>query len=224
MATSTIDTASWLPQTFGSRRAQEIPDPLIEPLWDGDRVLVHLDAANVRIADDHGVTIEVLPEIEEAVARLARAERLVLDGYLTPQAARTGEGMILGEVEIPTSRQMTSQLFLGRGRERRRDLADQPPPPVKPGDELVLVCVDLLAIDGEPVLEVPLLERRRLLESAIDEDQLVRIGPSIRPPVDPWMGSWRSQGFRAVAFKAANSRYRPGSVNDDWAMAQIPKR
>jgi ATP-dependent DNA ligase len=131
---------------------------------------------------------------------------------------------MLGEVEIPTSRQVTSQLFLGRGRERRRDLADQPPPPVKAGDTLVLVCVDLLALDGEPLLDVPLLERRRLLESVVDEDALVRVGPSVRPPVDPWIGSWRTQGFRALAYKAANSRYRPGIVNEDWATVQIPKR
>jgi ATP-dependent DNA ligase len=224
MTAPPTDAATWRPQGFSSRRAQEIADPLVEPLWDGDRVLVHVDASGVHIVDATGGPVDALPEIENAVSRLVRAEEAVLDGYLTPQAARTSEGAILGEVEVPTSKQMTSQLFLGRGGERRRGLADQPPPPVKPGDTLVLVCVDLLALDGEPLLDIPLLERRRLLESAIDEDLLVRIGPSVRPPIDPWVGSWRSQGFRALAFKAANSRYRPGSTSQDWATAQIPKR
>lgn len=224
MTAPRIDPAAWRPQGFGSRRAQEIRDPLIEPLWDGDRVLVHVEPPRVAIVDATGSAIDALPEIESAVARLVRAEQLVLDGYLTPQAARTSEGAVLGEVDIPTAKQVTSQLFLGRGGERRRGLADQPPPPVQAGDTLVLVCVDLLVIDGEPLLDVPLLERRRLLESALDEDELVRISPSVRPPVDPWVGSWRSQGFRAIAFKAANSRYRPGATADDWATAQIPKR
>ena len=88
----------------------------------------------------------------------------------------------------------------------------------------MLVCVDLLAIDDQPLLDVPLLERKRLLESAIDENLLVRLGAYVRPPVDPWVGSWRAQGFRAMAYKASNSRYRPGEPNDAWATANIPRR
>jgi hypothetical protein len=71
---------------------------------------------------------------------------------------------------------------------------------------------------------VPLLERRRILDSSIDESQLVRLGAYVRLPVDAWIGSWRAQGFRAVAYKAANSRYAPGATADDWATARIPRR
>jgi hypothetical protein len=170
------------------------------------------------------LTPAIRSEIEEAVTQAVQAQDLVLDGYLTPQAAHTGEGAMIGDVEIPTAKDMTTQLLLGRGFEKRRELADMPPPPVRPGDVIVLVCVDLLAIDGESLLDVPLLERKRLLDSALDENQLVRIGAYVRPPVDAWIGSWRSQGFRAVAYKDANGRYQPGSVAEGWATAQIPKR
>jgi hypothetical protein len=235
MTVSVEDPTSWRPQTFGSRRAHEIRDPVVEPLWDGDRVLVHVGGGvsvgggvdvggGVRVVDAAGQPVEALPEIGAAVERAARVERLVLDGYLTPQAARSSEGAMIGELDVPTAGQMMSQMLLGRGGERRRDLADQPPPPVAPGDTLVLVAIDLLAIDDEPLFDVPLLERRRLLDSAIEEADLVRIGLYVRPPIDPWIGSWRSQGFRALAFKDANGRYRPGAVADDWATAQIPKR
>jgi ATP-dependent DNA ligase len=220
----TPDPMAWRPQAFGKRRAQEIRDPIIEPLWDGDRVLIHVGLDGVAIVDAGGERIDVLPEIEASVGAMGRADRLVVDGYLTPQAAHGSEGAILGVVDLPTSKQVTSQLFLGRGRERRRELADQPRPPIEPGDALVLVAIDLLAIDGEPIFDVPLLERRRLLESVLDEDELVRITASVRPPIDPWIGSWRSQGFRAVAYKEANGRYRPGSLAEGWATAQIPKR
>ena len=172
------------------------------------------------IVDGVGEPIEVVPEIEEAVAQVVQAQDLVLDGYLTPQAARPGEGALIGEVEIPTARDVTTQMLLGRGFEKRRDLADMPPPPVSPGDVIVLVCIDLLAIDGESLLDVPLLERKRLLDSSIDENQLVRIGAYVRPPVDAWIGSWRSQGFRAVAYKEANGRYLPGR----WRTAGRPPR
>ncbi len=147
-ATRVADPGSWRPQSFGGRRAQEIPDPLIEPLWDGDRVLVHASSAGIAILDAEGVDVDALPEVAGAVADALMAEDAVIDGYLTPQAARSSEGAVLGEVKVPTSREMTAQIFIGRGRDRRRELAESEAPVVRPGDPLVLVCVDLLAIDG----------------------------------------------------------------------------
>jgi hypothetical protein len=38
------------------------------------------------------------------------------------------------------------------------------------------------------------------------------------------MGSWRAQGFRAMSFKAANSRYRPGETARDWTLVDLPRR
>ena len=35
-------------------------------------------------------------------------------------------------------------------------------------------------------------------------------GTFVRPPIDTWVGSWRSMGFPGLSFKAANSRYAPG--------------
>jgi hypothetical protein len=46
----------------------------------------------------------------------------------------------------------------------------------------------------------------------------------VRQPIDVWIGTWRNLGFRAMAFKDANSRYRPGQPNDDWAKQDIPRR
>ncbi len=215
---------TWRPQSFGGKRPRSVRDPIVEPLWDGDRVLVHVTPGRVEIVDEEGLAVELVPEIEAAVARAARAERMVLDGYLTPQAARSSEGAILGQVAIPTASQMTTQMLLGRARDRKRELSDARPAPIQPGDTLVFVAVDLIALDGEPLFDVPLLERRRQLESVLDEGELVRIGLYVRLPIDAWVGSWRSQGFRAMAFKDANGRYRPGQKADGWAVGQIPRR
>jgi hypothetical protein len=53
---------------------------------------------------------------------------------------------------------------------------------------------------------------------------LVRRGIFIRPPIDTWIGSWRTFGFNRMAYKAANSRYLPGQPNPDWAIADLPIR
>jgi ATP-dependent DNA ligase len=216
--------AGWRPQLFGTGRAQGIREPLIEPLWDGDRVLIHVDAAGVRIVDATGEPVVDVPEIEEAVATAATARPIVIDGYLTPQGAASDAGAMIGEVDVPDAKDMMSQMLLGRGGEVRRKLAEQSGPVVEAGDVLVLVCIDLLAIEGQAILDVPLLERKRLLESALETNHLVRVGVFVRPPVDAWLGSWRAQGFRAIAYKESNGRYRPGETAPGWATAQIPKR
>jgi hypothetical protein len=56
------------------------------------------------------------------------------------------------------------------------------------------------------------------------ESEFVRRGIYIRPPIDTWIGSWRTFGFNRMAFKAANSRYLPGQPNPDWAIADLPTR
>jgi ATP-dependent DNA ligase len=84
--------------------------------------------------------------------------------------------------------------------------------------------IDVLWLDGEWLLDVPLLERKRLLESVVPASELIRPGPYVRPPISTWVGSWRAQGFRGLSFKAANSRYRPGESAPDWATTPMPRR
>jgi ATP-dependent DNA ligase len=86
------------------------------------------------------------------------------------------------------------------------------------------VAVDLLELDGESLLDVPLLERKRLLDSILRESENVRLTPIVRAPAAPWYSQWRGVGFTEMAFKAANSRYTPGVVSRDWAITRIPRR
>ena len=87
---------------------------------------------------------------------------------------------------------------------------------------LALVATDLLWIDGDELLEVPLLERKRLLESALDESELIRISAYIRPSATGSIMGWRSLGFQTLAYKSANGRYHPGEENEGWAAVPVP--
>ena len=97
--------------------------------------------------------------------------------------------------------------------------------PVVDGD-VALVVVDLLWLDDEPLLDVPLLERKRILESAVGESRLVRRGTFVRPPVDTWLGSWRSFGFSRMSYKAANCATCPASRTRSgrWRTSQPARR
>ncbi len=229
------DLRRWRPQAFGTASARDIRDPLVEPLWIGRRVLVHLERSAagpvVEVWDAAGATVS--PATEDGLEAIAdelggalRAESLVLDGYLTHQATDTPSTSGLGSMEVPGAAETAAGMLLGRGG-RRRELADEARAvaAAETADSpLAFVAVDLLAIDGTPLLEVPLLERKRLLESALGETELVRRSAYVREPIGSWLGTWRALGFVSVAYKAANSRYQPGGTARDWTVVRIPKR
>jgi ATP-dependent DNA ligase len=78
------------------------------------------------------------------------------------------------------------------------------------------VAVDLLSVDGTDILDVPLLERKRLLESVIRRTEAVRLSVHARPPIDTWVATWKALGLRGGLLKAANSRYEPGGRTVEW--------
>lgn len=216
------------PQPFGAGRPDRVVDPLIEPMWSGLRALASIDGPDVAFADETGAPIEGHADVAEALAESAAAERLVIDGFLTRLPDRDGSGVYVAMDDLPTSSQLAGRSLMGirrtRANEAARAEADRAARSFGPEDVVTFVAIDLLWLDGESLLDVPLLERRRVLESALDETDLVRRGVFVRHPIDAWIGSWRALGFTELSFKAANSRYRPGAPSDEWVSIPMPRR
>jgi ATP-dependent DNA ligase len=215
---------------FGHDRPHKIADPLCEPLWGGRRVLIEVDGARVDIRSSDGAEVEGYHPLREAIAQAAFADELVIDGSLLPAPLRDTEGarvrVGLDSVKSPGDR--VKHIFIGEspltGKREALRLADEARAPA-PGDEpAAFVATDLLWIDGQSLLDVPLLERKRVLESALDERELVRRTMVVRPPVESWFAQWRALGFEEVTFKGANGRYRPGTVAQDWTVIVMPRR
>lgn len=229
---------AWLPQRFGSGKARRIVDPIIEPLWIGVRVLAHVRhgrmGTTVALVGTDGQEVEVDrdadPELSDVVDAVVagtagRAASAVLDGYLTRQATRAPSGHVT-DVETPTLSDHATRMVVGERRGRREELAEDVAAEAavdRSGAPLAFVAVDILEVDGDELLDVPLLERKRLLESVLAPGELARVGPYVRPPLDSWLGTWRIAGFVEIAFKAANGRYHPGARNDGWATMRIPR-
>jgi hypothetical protein len=230
-----VDPAAWRPQDFGRSNPKKIVDPIIEPLWPGIRVLVRIvprstsgnpSGPRIEILDEEGRAIDDVvgvADIEIALGAAVRSGDVVIDGYLSGLATRPTEGIALQGPRTPTVGDVATQAFLGSaGQGKRRELARQQATAAAAAGPLAFVAIDLLFLDGEPLLEIPLLERKRLLEGVLEEGQLVRRTAFVRPPIDPWLGTWRSMGFGSMAYKAANSRYLPGARNPAWASVRIP--
>jgi bifunctional non-homologous end joining protein LigD len=210
-ARARMDPADWRPMVPAvTRRPAEIRDPVLEPLWSGIRVLAHVgpDPSRTRLIDAAGVDLAaVLVEIAELVTEAVDAEHAVLDGVITDQATRGGIGA--AAITRPTS--SITDVFLRQdpGVEIRR-------PPDADTHPDAFVAVDLLALDGSSLLDIPLLERKRLLESVVRESERVRTSVHTRPPIDPWVSTWQAAGLRGAMVKGADSRYVPGGRTVEW--------
>ncbi len=218
------------PQDFGHDRVERIHQPVVEPLWLGLRVIVAATGTQAAIYDD-GEALPGHDDIRSALsAMLVRtADGAILDGYLTKQPKPEDLPRSIGTDEIPSVGQLLAKPLVGIRRDRagerlRRLEVEAAARTFSEGDDIVLVATDLLWLDGEWLLDIPLLERKRLLESVIPGVDLVRCGPYVQPPIDRWLGSWRIQGFTGLSYKGANSRYQPGARNPEWIAADLPRR
>jgi hypothetical protein len=222
------------PQAFGEGRPDRVVDPIVEPRWAGIRALAAVDAAAgsgpevAALADESGDPIGGYPEILDALATAALTSGLILDGFLTKQAAQDGTGVFLKVDPVPNVQSAVGHFFLGSRRNRAAEAAEERAELRRaetfgPDDVVTYVAFDLLWLDGESLLDVPLLERRRLLDTVLAESGIIRRGTFVRPPIGGWVRSWRAQGFIGLTFRAANSRYEPGVASPDWAVSPMPR-
>lgn len=221
---------TWRPMAFGNREPKHIRDPLCEPLWAGRRALVHVGPDGVTIRDEEAAELEGFEALREALRTSNLAIDLVIDGYLMPGPLRSNPvaDPAPGAESMLSPGQLARQMFVGGGGSNRRreaiERAEARRVVLEPEGPTAYVAIDLLWLDGQPLLDLPLLERRRLLESALAEADLVRRSVAVRPPVEAWYAQWKALGILEFAVKDANSRYTPGGESADWVAAPIPRR
>jgi bifunctional non-homologous end joining protein LigD len=81
---------------------------------------------------------------------------------------------------------------------------------------LVFYAFDVLEIDGEPLLDLPLRERRERLEPLLDRrNQTVRLSEAFDDGESLYSAA-KEQRLEGVIAKKADSPYRPGKRTRDW--------
>jgi hypothetical protein len=224
--------AAWLPQRPGRRGAKDIPDAIVEPDWGGMRVVAALTEDEAQLYRDGGA-VPAPDELLRALLDGFTALDAVIEGHVTTSALRSSEGALpsLPKVERPpilvprAIRQDVKDDPYVRARDYEASAARMEPAvreALERGERHAFVATDLLWVDGEPLTDVPLLERRRILDGILEESFLVRISPIVRPSAVLTLVTWGSLGFRDLSYRAANSRYAAGQENPDWAVARAP--
>ena len=176
-------------------------DWLFEPMWPGERLLVRIEGSSVDVSNAMGESVgDAFGELIGVVRPAVMADGAVVDGVWTAQPF-VGDGSL--------ARTWADTLA-------EEGLSGEMPDPLASERRRAFVAVDLLELDGEPLYDVPFAERRRILESVIDEGIQVRLSPVVKFPVAGWLVGWRENGFSHYLAKHQNSHYFPGERNDDW--------
>ncbi len=86
------------------------------------------------------------------------------------------------------------------------------------------LAFDLLWLDGEPLLELPLADRRaRLAEVLVPRDD-VRVSQAVEGRGMAFFHQIKELGLEGVVAKRLTSQYRPGTRSPDWRKVKTVRR
>jgi ATP-dependent DNA ligase len=167
------------------------PGWLYEPKWDGFRALVFRDSGATRILSRNGQVLDrYLPELLDPLAQ-ALPVGAVVDGELIIERG--------GELDFDA---LLQRIHPAASRIQR--LAAETP--------ASFVAFDLLAADGEALLDRPLTERRERLQRLLRPSPRVFLTSQTRDPevARRWFEGFERAGLDGIVAKREDQRYAPG--------------
>ena len=162
------------------------PGWLFEVKWDGYRALATMRSGELTLTSRNGN--DLTERFRPIVSRIERAIK-------TPDCVLDGEVCALDE----EGRATFSAMQQG-----------------KTSTRYIYVAFDVLEVEGEPLIDLPLTERHKRLEALIDRrNKVVQLSEAFEDGQALYEAAKR-QGFEGIVAKKADSRYLPGKRSRDW--------
>jgi bifunctional non-homologous end joining protein LigD len=198
------------PPTFEPMMAQLAGRPfsddgwLFEVKWDGHRCLAALQADRTRLTSrtSRDVTGQ-FPELDDLHRQLA-ARNAVVDGEV---------------VAFDDNGQPSFQRMQDRFHRSPEELARH-----RGRVPIQFLAFDLLWLDGESLLELPLVERRARLAEVLVPRADVRLSQAVTGRGERFFAQIRELGLEGVVAKRLASSYRPGARSPDWRKIKAVRR
>ena len=157
-----------------------------EVKWDGYRAIAYVEGGDVELVSRNQNSLT--QRFENVAKAVGKATR-------TPNCVLDGEVCALDE----QGRATFSAMQQG-----------------KPGTRHIYVAFDLLEVEGEPIIDSPLEERRQRLEQLLDKrNRTVQFSESFDDG-DALYKAAQEQGFEGILAKRRRSTYQPGRRSHDW--------
>ena len=169
-------------------------DWVFEVKWDGYRALGYVRAGDARLVSRNGN--DLTGRFPELARQLSRATR-------SPDCVVDGEVCALDEQGRPSFSAMQQG---------------------KRGTRLVYEVFDVLEVDGVPIIDLPLRERRERLEALIDQRQKTVQVSGFFDDGEALLEAAREQGLEGVMAKRRGSRYCEGKRTRDWLKIKTHRR
>ena len=168
---------------------------LFEVKWDGHRCLANLGQATRLTSRTRRDMTAQFPELIDLHRQLA-ARNAVVDGEIV---ALDREGRPSFERMQDRFHRTPEELARNKGRV-----------PVQ------FLAFDLLWLDGRPLLELPLRERRARLEEVLVETGDIRLSQVVEGAGTTFFEQVKALKLEGIVAKRAASPYRPGTRSHDW--------
>jgi bifunctional non-homologous end joining protein LigD len=154
--------------------------------WDGYRALAYVRGSETKLVSRNGN--DLTPRFGSVANAISRAAR-------SPDCVLDGEVCALDE----QGRSSFSAMQQG-----------------KPGTPIVYYAFDVLELDGEPLVDLPLVERRKRLERLLDRrNRTVRLSDAFDDGAALY-GAAKQQRLEGIMAKRLDSRYAAGRRTRDW--------
>lgn len=171
------------------------PDHIFEVKWGGVRAIAQVDEGTVRLSGRNLRDLTLLyPELS-SLAKCLDAESAVIDGEI----------LAWGTEDMPAFELLRSRLLQPDAQVSR--------PRRSP---VVYQAFDLLELDGQSLLDAPLVERRNLLYERLRPDRYAQAADFVRDDGTAFFEAVSGHGLEGIIAKHKQSPYLPGQRSDHW--------
>lgn len=174
------------------RERTEPPGHILEPEWVGTRALVRVGHPEPHFVGYAG-PVDGPRELYDAISSEALCDTAIIDGVLVTDFEEEHD------LEIDPD----GNAFVRQAAPRT-----------------IFAAFDLIEVDGQSFLNVPLLERKRHLEGLLRPSRNVRLTAYRSRDLRSWRETLLEQGFKRVVLKDQNSVYSPGGTNESWVVVE----
>lgn len=168
-------------------------DWIFEVKWDGIRAISYIDSdLSIRSRNDKELSHN-FPEFEELKTL---TENSVIDGEIIVMKGGRADFQLLSERSKTASIQSVEYLS--------KELA------------ATYVVFDLLEKDGQPLIDLPLIERKTLLKKHVREGQHVVLSAFVEREGQAYYQAALAKGVEGIMAKKKDSTYEPGVRSGNW--------
>jgi len=159
---------------------------LYEVKWDGYRAIATIRGGELTLTSRNG---------NDLTARFPTVARAVAEAVKSPDGVLDGEVCALDEQGRPSFSAMQQG---------------------KDGTPIVYYVFDVLELEGSPLVDLPLTERRKKLEQLLDRRARTVRASEVFDDGQALLEAVQQQGLEGIIAKRADSRYAVGKRSRDW--------